>query len=110
VREPGVNGSHRQAYLRLLAELPRFRPVAVGDVSCPLVDRNPTTIATPRTGLVWHREFTSGALAAIRDIVFPYRSRGDRTRHISDPRSAARHVDWRGRGERYRSIRARGLP
>ncbi len=73
-----VNGyATDQAYLRLLAELPHFRqPVAVVTLFMPtLFDRN-LDDDRPRLGpgLVWQPGIYQWRLAAIRDIMFPYRS------------------------------------
>src|SRR3984893_3233361 len=73
-----VNGfATDQAYLRLLAELPRFRrPVAVVSLFMPtLFDRN---LEDDRPhlgpGLAWLPGVYHWRLAAVRDMVFPYRS------------------------------------
>jgi hypothetical protein len=73
-----VNGfATDQAYLRLLAELPRFRrPVAVVSLFMPtLFDRN-LDDDRPHLGpgLVWLPGVYQWRLAAIRDIMLPYRS------------------------------------
>jgi hypothetical protein len=73
-----VNGfATDQAYLRLLDELPRFRrPVAVVSLFMPtLIDRN-LDEDRPHLGpgLVWLAGVYQWRLAAIRDIMFPYRS------------------------------------
>jgi hypothetical protein len=73
-----VNGfATDQAYLRLLAELPRFRrPVAVISLFMPtLFDRN-LDDDRPHLGpgLVWLPGVYQWRLAAIRNIMFPYRS------------------------------------
>jgi hypothetical protein len=73
-----VNGfGTDQAYLRLLAELPRFRrPAAVVTVFMPtLFDRNLDDDRPHLSpGLVWQPGIYQWRLAAIRDILFPYRS------------------------------------
>jgi len=89
-----VNGfATDQAYLRLLAELPRFhRPVAVGSLFMPtLFDRN---LVDDRPhlgpGLVWLPGVYQWRLAAIRNIMFPYRSRAAIERGISVTREVLR--------------------
>jgi hypothetical protein len=93
-----VNGyATDQAYLRLVAELPRFRqPIAVVSLFMPtLFDRNLDTDrphldwssvdwsnpdgpkfdgSQVEPGLVWRPGVFQWRLAAIRDIMFPYRS------------------------------------
>jgi hypothetical protein len=89
-----VNGfATDQAYLRLLAELPRFRrPVAVVTVFIPnLFDRN-LDHDRPHLapGLVWQPGVYQWRLAAIRDIMFPYRSSDAIERGISVTREVLR--------------------
>jgi hypothetical protein len=89
-----VNGfATDQAYLRLLAELPRFRrPVAVVSLFMPtLFDRN-LDDDRPHLGpgLVWLPGVYQWRLAAIRDIMFPYRSREAIERGISVTREVLR--------------------
>jgi hypothetical protein len=82
-----VNGfATDQAYLRLLAELPRFsRPAAVVTVFMPtLFDRNLDDDRPHLSpGLVWQPGNHQWRLAAIRDIMFPYRSNEAIERGIS---------------------------
>jgi hypothetical protein len=89
-----VNGfATDQAYLRLLAELPRFRrPVAVVSLFMPtLFDRN-LDEDRPHLGpgLVWLPGVYQSRLGAIGDIMFPYRSRAAIERGISGTREALR--------------------
>jgi hypothetical protein len=89
-----VNGfASDQTYLRLLAELPRFRqPVAVVTVFMPtLFDRN-LDDDRPHLGpgLVWQPGVYQWRLAAIRDIMFPYRSSEAIERGISLTREVLR--------------------
>jgi len=89
-----VNGfATDQAYLRLLAELPRFRrPVAVVSLFMPtLFDRN-LDDDRPHLGpgLVWLPGVYQWRLAAIRDIMFPYRSSEVIERGISVTREVLR--------------------
>lgn len=89
-----VNGfATDQAYLRLMAELPRFRqPVAVVTVFMPtLFDRN-LDVDRPHLGpgLVWQPGVYQWRLAAIRDIMFPYRSSKAIERGISVTREVLR--------------------
>jgi hypothetical protein len=89
-----VNGfATDQAYLRLLLELPRFRqPVAVVTVFMPtLFDRN-LDDDRPHLwpGLVWQPGVYQWRLAAIRDIMFPYRSSEAIERGISVTREVLR--------------------
>lgn len=89
-----VNGfATDQAYLRLLAELPRFRqPVAVVTLFMPtLFDRN-LDDDRPHLGpgLVWQPGVHQWRLAAIRDIMFPYRSSEAIERGISLTREVLR--------------------
>ena len=89
-----VNGfATDQAYLRLLAELPRFRrPVAVVSLFMPtLFDRN-LDDDRPHLGpgLVWLPGVYQWRLAAIRDIMFPYRSSEAIERGISVTREVLR--------------------
>jgi hypothetical protein len=89
-----VNGfATDQAYLRLLAELPRFRrPVAVITVFIPnLFDRNLDDDRPHLApGLVWQPGVHQWRLAAIRDIMFPYRSSDAIERGISVTREVLR--------------------
>ncbi len=89
-----VNGfATDQAYLRLLAELPRFRrPVAVVSLFMPtLFDRN-LDDDRPHLGpgLVWLPGVYQWRLAAIRNIMFPYRSSEAIERGISVTREVLR--------------------
>jgi hypothetical protein len=89
-----VNGfATDQAYLRLLTELPRFRrPVAVVSIFMPtLFDRN-LDDDRPHLGpgLVWQPGVYQWRLAAIRDIMFPYRSAQAIERGISVTREVLR--------------------
>jgi hypothetical protein len=89
-----VNGfATDQAYLRLMAELPRFhQPVAVVTVFMPtLFDRN-LDVDRPHLGpgLVWQPGVYQWRLAAIRDIMFPYRSSEAIERGISLTRQVLR--------------------
>jgi len=89
-----VNGfATDQSYLRLLAELPRFRqPVAVVTVFMPtLFDRN-LDDDRPHLGpgLVWQPGIYQWRLAAIRDIIFPYRGSDTIERGISVTREVLR--------------------
>ncbi len=89
-----VNGfATDQAYLRLLAELPRFRrPVAVVSQFMPtLFDRN-LDDDRPHLGpgLVWLPGDYQWRLAAIRDILFPYRSSAAIERGITVTREVLR--------------------
>jgi hypothetical protein len=89
-----VNGfATDQAYLRLLAELPRFRrPVAVVSLFMPtLFDRN-LDDDRPHLGpgLVWQPGVYQWRLAAIRDLMFPYRSTKAVERGISETREVLR--------------------
>jgi hypothetical protein len=89
-----VNGfATDQTYLRLSAELPRFRrPAAVVTVFMPtLFDRN-LDDDRPHLGpgLVWHPGIYQWRLAAIRDIMFPYRSSEAIERGISVTREVLR--------------------
>lgn len=89
-----VNGfATDQAYLRLLAELPRFRrPVAVVSQFMPtLFDRN-LDDDRPHLGpgLVWLPAVYQWRLAAIRDILFPYRNSAAIERGITVTREVLR--------------------
>jgi hypothetical protein len=89
-----VNGfATDQAYLRLLAELPRFRrPVAVVSLFMPtLFDRN-LDDDRPHLGpgLVWRPGVYQWRLAAVRNIMFPYRSSEAIERGISVTREVLR--------------------
>jgi hypothetical protein len=89
-----VNGfATDQAYLRLLAELPHFRrPVAVVSLFMPtLFDRN-LDDDRPHLGpgLVWQPGVYQWRLAAIRDIMLPYRSSEAIERGISLTREVLR--------------------
>jgi hypothetical protein len=79
--------------LRLLTELPRFRrPVAVVSIFMPtLFDRN-LDDDRPHLGpgLVWQPGVYQWRLAAIRDIMFPYRSAQAIERGISVTREVLR--------------------
>ncbi len=89
-----VNGfATDQAYLRLLTELPRFRqPVAVVTGFMPtLFDRNlDDDLPHLGPGLVWQPGVYQWRLAAIRDIMFPYRSTEAIERGISLTREVLR--------------------
>lgn len=89
-----VNGfATDQAYLRLMVELPHFRqPVAVVTVFMPtLFDRN-LDVDRPHLGpgLAWQPGVYQWRLAAIRDIMFPYRSSEAIERGISLTREVLR--------------------
>ena len=98
-----VNGfATDQAYLRLLAVLPRFRqPVAVVTVFVPtLFDRN-LDDDRPHLGpgLVWQPGVYQWRLAAIRDIMFPYRSKEAIERGMSVTREVLRATVDRARAQ-----------